>query len=263
MRTESVSDWTLERIALCELVGDELVAAHAQLAAETGGIKRLRTLEQSSAQILRDHPPEVVVPRILARIARVESQAAKGAFRRGWWSGLGVGFTVATAAVLCMVLLPPGEEGAEPRPEVTRIKGLQPQVVVHRAGDSGSERLRDGDHAAAGDLIQLGYVAGGDPFGAIISIDGAGAVTLHHPEIVTLPPVLSGDGTVNLSFSYELDDAPGFERFVFVTSIDPIDVSAVLAAARELARSEGARTGALGLPRGLHQDFFLLDKRVR
>ena len=44
MSTDRVSEWTLERIALGELVGDELVRAHERLAAETGGVQRLRAL---------------------------------------------------------------------------------------------------------------------------------------------------------------------------------------------------------------------------
>ncbi len=262
MRPDPVSDWTLERIALGELVGDELVRAHARLAAETGGVQRLRALEESTAQILRTYPAEVMVPAIEARIARQEARDARGSFRRGWWSGLAVGLTAAAAALVFALVAPtaplPGDGRAD---QATRLKGLQPHLVVHRAAGDRSERLRPGDRVAPGDVLQVGYVAGGEPYGAIVSIDGAGAVTLHHPEFATLPPALAGKGRVDLPFSYELDDAPGFERFVFVTSPEPLDVDGVLKAARAVAAGDAPRTASLPLPDGLHQDSLVLDKR--
>jgi hypothetical protein len=42
-------------------------------------------------------------------------------------------------------------------------------------------------------------------------------------------------GVVSLEFAYELDDAPGWERFYFITAAVPFDVDAVMAAAHRLA----------------------------
>jgi len=263
MTTPSLSDWTLERMALGEMVGDELVEAHLRLASEAGGLERLRALEESNVQILRSHPPEVFVPRIRVRIQADESSAKKGAFQRGWWSGLGVGVAAAFATVFFLAVVPSDQASDEGLVERTRLKGIAPYMVVHRAHETTSERLQDGGRVGAGDVLQLSYVGGGSPFGVIVSLDGAGGVTLHHPEFVTLAPVLSDEGRVHLPFSYELDNAPGFERFVFVTSSELIDVGRVLAAARELTGSDAARTGALRLPDGSVQTSFLLEKKVR
>jgi len=258
-----LSDLTLERIALGEIVGDELVSAHERLAAETGGIERLRSLERSNAAILSEYPPEVMVPRIERRIARAEHRDADGAFSRGWWAGLSVGLAAAAAALVFAVVLPPADAPDSPvavTPEVTRLKGLEPHVVIHRRGLDRSERLRPGEQVVAGDVLQLSYVAGGEGYGAIFSIDGSGVVTLHHPEYATLPPVLDGEGRVDLPYSYELDDAPSFERFVLVSSQEPVDVDAVLLAAKRLAADGDPRTGSLDLPSDLHQHSILLEK---
>lgn len=261
-----LSDLTLERIALGELVGDELVAAHERLAAETGGIERLRSIERSNAAILNEYPPEVMVPRIERRIARAQREDADGAFSRGWWAGLSVGLAAAAAALAFAFVVPPADAPDSPVAapvEVTRLKGLEPHVVVHRRTLDRSERLRPGERVSAGDVLQLSYVAGGEEFGAILSIDGAGVVTLHHPEYATLPPVLDGEGRVDLPYSYELDDAPSFERFVLVSSDAPLDVDAVLLAAKRLAADGDARDGDLDLPDDLHQSSILLEKGGR
>ena len=100
-----ISDYTLERIALGELVGDELVAAHNRLAVETGGFERLRAIEYSNVAILKAYPAEVIVPRIQRRIRVAEALENQGAFRRGWWAGLSMGLAAAAAAVLLMLLL--------------------------------------------------------------------------------------------------------------------------------------------------------------
>ncbi|MCO4773011.1 MAG: ActD-like protein [Deltaproteobacteria bacterium] len=259
---QPVSDWTLERIALGELVGEELVQVHQRLVAEPGGVERLRALERSNAQILTEYPPERMVPRIARAIARQEEQQGQGAFRRGWWAGLSVGLAAAAAALAFALVLPPAPDaGPQPGPEVTRLKGLEPHVVVHRRGaNDRSERLAAGTAVEPGDVLQLSYVASGEGYGAIVSIDGAGVVTLHHPEMATAPAVLDGDGRINLPYSYELDDAPGFERFVFVTSDQPLDLEAVLLGAKRLAGTPAARDAELPVDSHLHQHSLLLEK---
>ena len=97
---------------------------------------------------------------------------------------------------------------------------------------------------------------------AIVSIDGAGVVTLHHPDTATEEAQLGGDGRVDLPYSYELDDAPDFERFVFVTSNEPFDVHAVLLSAKRLAGTDSAQDGDLSLDGRLHQHSLVLKKGV-
>ncbi len=259
-----VSDYTLERIALGELVGDELVAAHNRLAVETGGFERLRAIEHSNVAILKAYPAEVMVPRIQNGIRAAEALEDQGAFRRGWWAGLSMGLVAAAAAVLFMALLPRDEVArvgpVDVTPEVTRLKGLEPHLVVHRRATDGSERLHPGETVVEGDVLQLGYVSGGETYGAIVSIDGAGVVTLHHPKTATEEAQLGGDGRVDLPYSYELDDAPDFERFVFVTSDESFDVHEVLLSAKRLAGTDSARDRDLALDERLHQHSLVLKK---
>lgn len=159
---------------------------------------------------------------------------------------------LAAAHVVCLVLgvaglswrcqdstaAPPGEANAGRSSSLlaatSRAKG-GPRLVAYRKQGDGAERLRNGTRAHELDLVQLGYVAAGRPFGAIISLDGVGVVTVHHPSWAEEEPQLAGPGTRYLAFSFELDDAPGYERFFLVTAWEPFSLELVLTAAHQLA----------------------------
>ena len=68
-------------------------------------------------------------------------------------------------------------------------------------------------------------------------------------------------GPVVLPSAYELDDAPGFERFFLVYSAKPFDVSEVDPVARALSLHAAGERGVLSLPRGLGQFTLLLKKQ--
>jgi len=67
---------------------------------------------------------------------------------------------------------------------------------------------------------------------------------------------------VLLDRSYELDAAPQWERFFFVTSDAPFALDAVLDRARS-APVGGAPPPALALPATLEQSAFSLEKEAR
>ena len=121
-------------------------------------------------------------------------------------------------------------------------------------------RLADGASVQAGDRLQLQYRAGDRGHGAIVSIDGRGVATLHFPSSPAASTRLREGGLVALDHSYELDDAPAFERFVLVTADEPFSVATALDAARWLARSGDPQHTELPLPASLHQTSFLVKK---
>ena len=144
-----------------------------------------------------------------------------------------------------------------------RDKGLFPHLFVVRKGPHAVEWLADGADVATGDLVQIGYVAAGHTRGVIVSIDGRGQVTLHHPAAPNLPPHLQPRGRQPLSFAFELDDAQAFERFVFVAAADDrLTPARVLEAAHRVAAGRSnAATARLPLPSSWHQSSVLLRKR--
>jgi hypothetical protein len=97
----------------------------------------------------------------------------------------------------------------------------------------------------------------------ILSIDGSGVVTRHLPIDGNVAVALRNDGTVLLDNAYELDDAPAWECFYFVTADEPFDVGPVLAAAQRAAAVAPRLPPSLPLVRGLRQSTFTLQKEVK
>ncbi len=248
MSTEQkpIPDWKLERL---------LAEGQDTSSLDPASQRRLEELRSSNRDILERYPSRVVA----AEVAR-RREEARPARRTPWVFGLA---TAATAAAALVFFL--RAEGPNPSPmpgtdvEITRSKGVAPHLVVKRKKAQGAERLADGAEVTAGDVIQLEYVAGDALFGAILSIDGRGTVTQHMPA--DGPPNQALQGHKALSFAYELDDAPDFERFVFVTSRAALDGDAIMKSVRAVAADPGRRSNAsLSLPAGVEQSWFLLRK---
>ena len=194
--------WLVERLAANDLPAQEAAEVRARLEAE-GGLGRLADLETSNRQLLEQHP---VATNIKAMSARRATPS-----RRAW-------LLVPALAVVAIAFWPTAVHSPEPVDDVTRIKGLTPRLLVHRQTGAHVELLADHRQASEGDRIQVGYVAAGRRFGAIISIDGRGHVTQHWPEGGSESAALAPSGEVTLPHAYVLDDAPGFERFVLLSS---------------------------------------------
>ena len=102
----------------------------------------------------------------------------------------------------------------------TRLKGDVARLRVHRIeGSKAAVALRDGDTASPGTLLQATLLPGAPVYAALLSLDGTGQATRHLPE--------QGDSSllvqaqVQVPHSFLLDDAPGFERFLLITSAQP------------------------------------------
>lgn len=248
MTHRRLPDYLLERLALGELSEKAAREAHEQLAREPEGAKRLEALRASNQALLARHRPEVVAKEIARRERAVAVQVRRP---RLAWIAAPAGVLV---AVLLLVLLRP-----EPEPE-TSIKGDAALLVYRQLGEK-VELLPNGAQARAGDKLQLAYSRARKAYGVIISLDGAGKVTLHLPEHDGEAAPLVRDARTQLPHSYELDAAPGFERFFLVSSDTPFPTSLAVDAAHKLAtRGDLSRTESLSLPKELEQTSFLMNK---
>lgn len=99
-----------------------------------------------------------------------------------------------------------------------RVKGSEVNLFIYRNDDGKATKLLSGSHVNAGDVLQISYLSAKKNYGAILSIDGNGIVTEHFPEDGTVASVLQTGGEVPLSYSYQLDNAPKFERFFLISS---------------------------------------------
>lgn len=243
-----ISDYKLERYLLGELPSDEFDFIRRQVEEDSGVRERLEALEQSNRELSEKYPPAWMSRRIRLKIEGPVVAGKRGLAAIRLWA-----VPVAVAAVLMVVALPtlfgPDEE--------TRIKGLEPQLKLFRKTGIGSEVLEDGSLAREGDLVQIAYIAAGEEYGVVISSDGWGTMTLHLPLEDKHAVELRQEGPDNLDFSYELDDAPRWERFYFITADIPFDIAV---AKRAIRRAEDAGMEELALPRGFKQDLFTLKK---
>lgn len=276
-RQPRVPDWLLERVALDQIPPGQADDLARRMAEDPTAQARLEALRASDQEILEALPPAQVAAEVERRRRIAAAAEAERSRPRAWLPAMGA---LAAAAVLALVLLPGRDgkvtPGIAPTGEDTRAKG-DPHLVIHRKRGEEVERLQRDASARAGDLLQIAYVAAGHAHGVILSIDGAGVVTVHHPIApatdTTLPTEgvpgkgVPGKGLIELAHAYELDDAPAYERFFFVTSVDPkagpIDPALIVERAQALARDPGtARTAPLALPPSLQQWSFLLRKET-
>jgi hypothetical protein len=141
-----------------------------------------------------------------------------------------------------------------------RSKGLSQQLIVHRRTSAGAERVAPGGVARPGDLVQLGYIAAGSRFGVIVSLDGRGGITRHFPPDGASAAALTTGREVLLPESFRLDEAPRFERFIFVTGNRPFEVARVLEATRALATRPDARDAQLPVAGDLVETSLVVSK---
>lgn len=236
---------------------------------EPGSEARIEALRADDAAVLDRYPARRVAAEIDRRL-REEKQP------RRMWQLAWAPAAIALALVVAWGLRPHAPIGGggsgqvvEGPDEITLKGGVQPELRVYlkRGGGPGqAERLRDGSAVRGGDIVQLAYLSAGRRAGVIVSIDGRGSATLHHPPqgaIGATPASLQSTGAeVPLPSAYQLDDAPRFERFFFVTAADPakLDVQAIVGAARTLAQGPAAERDPLPLPPSLHQSSVRLRK---
>lgn len=279
-RSPHANDLQLEKIALGEAQPDSPLSPEDEA--------RLAALRQDNAAILARYPAGPQAEQIAARLARLQAQPTKQPARPRWVWLPGLLGAATTLAIVVWFARPPqvapeGPEGPE-GPDVILSKGGaasgSAKLLLYRQRDGRTEPLSDGEQASPGDLVQLALVPGRARYGVLLSIDGRGGVTLHHPRVATdnptlftgpiAPPRSAGSALVHseirLAQAFRLDAAPDFERFVLVTADEAhreaLNVEAVLAAARRLAAEAGraAHEPIAGLPSGLSQTSLRIDK---
>ncbi|HEY5952035.1 MAG TPA: hypothetical protein VIV40_41345 [Kofleriaceae bacterium] len=263
----TLPDWLVERAALDEVAPvsrDRVDRADPRELAE-----RIAAVRADNLAELEAHPAGPALA-IIERRAAAESNRLVARRRRQRLGWLGVLSTAAAAAVVLVLVIhrpateqPAGETGSS-FDDGERVKGTARLLAFRQVGDR-AERLEQDALVQAGDLIQLRYNAGGQRYGMIASVDGAGVVTLHFPFSDKLPPeatALAAKPTA-LPHAYELDAAPSFERFFFITADAPIDVQHSLAALRSFAARADSATASLELVAGVHQWSLRLRKPER
>lgn len=255
-----IHDIEIERVLLGEATSEQ----RARVMGNPEARARLEALEAENAAFRKAHPADAVVPEIERRLhlARTKDAVQK---RRDRWGLAGMVLAPLAAVGLAVVSYepPPAEVVAEPSAqeglEPSRIKQVDPRILVYRQVNGKSRGINAGTVLRARDRLQLGYQAGWAEHGMLVSVDGRGAVTRHTPDD---NDTMLRDGRTLLPHAYELDDAPSFERFFLVASESTFDVDAVMRAAETLAKRDDARKAPLPTDGDLFVSDFLILKDV-
>jgi hypothetical protein len=274
MNRELISDYYLERFMLGELP-EAYAQQIRQMAASEPEIRAvLDELEASNREILSVYPVSQVKTSLeKQQPAAITQQKSGGQPAKMFPLRRILYFSAALAALLVAVLFLPQLRKSPDIPPFSEeesysaVKGDQnidltkTQLLIYRKNKNNVELLTDGERAREGDLLQLAYVAASRSYGLIFSIDGRGVITLHLPIEKTNSLDLHQNEKILLPNAIELDDAPGFERFFFLTSKTHFDVAAVLKIARNLAQDPNRIVRArLDLPREIQQFSILILK---
>lgn len=240
----------LEQYRIGELTTGERLRVEEQLGRDLVLRERLAELDRSDAEIAVRYPPDWMANRIRTRRAGHAPQTPSTSRR------VALAAALTTAAVVIIGLLDAKEPDG-------RIKGSPSALAVYRRTAGGNEALADGALARPGDLLRLGYRSPGRRYGVILSIDGRGIVTAHLPPQGATAPALQDGGTVLLDSAYELDDAPAWERFYFVTAGHAFEIAPIVAAAHRAARGRRDPPEVLPLADEFDQSTFLVQKEAR
>jgi anti-sigma-K factor RskA len=270
-----INDFVLERYVLGELPGKRARKIKKWLKTDAQLREKVEEIKKSNQEILTQYPPGFVAPKIMSRHnnnTRHEKEEITRPkpvlFKRILYAS-----PAFAAALLIILVLFPLRKGDITSPtdhtqqDDILVKGMKeidmskPQLLVHRKRSDCIELLKNGARGKAGDLLQLAYIAAKQSHGVILSIDGNGNVTLHFPDKENDPTSLVQDKNILLPNAIELDNAPGFERFFFITSSVEINTAEILKKARTLAvNPDRAKKENMDLPGNVNQYSIIIIK---
>ncbi len=242
----------VEKEAIERKTGQREAGARLESSQSLETLESLQKIAESDADILARYPASSMKAAVAAKLA---SPKAEKPTKGGTYTAFRIMRAAALPAAACAVLAVAfvttqgisrvGPDADDPSQGLTfiasanspdRAKGSGPKLNVYRKRGEEAVRLQKGDSVAANDVLQISYISGGHEWGAILSVDGNGTVTRHYPDAGNDAGALDNSGEVALSFSYVLDDAPKYERFIFIYSRTSFSLIPVIKSLETLAK---------------------------
>lgn len=245
MSRQEPPDWLLERYRLGEVTADERARVDRAMAADPQAMTaRLAALEADDAQVLAAHPP--------ARFAAsVKAQATAPVADRRWMFPVIALTAVAALAVVVWPRVTTDED-------VLREKGGAATLSLFRMTSQGPQPLVDGARVQSGEIVQARYRVDQPGHAVVLSFDALGQVTVHSPAIGN--DTRADAGAFVTERSFELDASPGFERFVLVTSSEPLSLEELTHAAQAVAKAADPQHAPLPVSKNTHVRSVVLVK---
>ncbi|MFH0975736.1 MAG: hypothetical protein V1874_08115 [Spirochaetota bacterium] len=238
MNNNRIPDIMLERYVLKEL--DPKKTNEIRVLSETDPdiASRIMEIRKSNEEILRTYPDDKITAEITHKYNTQNISWKKQRRIPVKYLRIIPPVAVAAAALVVFILLPAVKKDVAiiDTNDITRIKGKETALYLYKKNRNGEiDLMKNNSGAKTGDLIQIGYSTMENSYGVILSIDGRGKVTLHYPANEKQSSKLPAGKKHLLENSYELDDAPDFERFFFITSSNEINIASVVFSAEMLA----------------------------
>jgi hypothetical protein len=255
-----IPEWKLQRYLLSELPPQELEAIRVQERSDNELRERIDALRAAHTEIKAKYPAAWMARKAQTVIAQRGLRTGRPANTRG------LPFTRTALPVLAcaalIIALPiyissinkPALVSEDEDVSKERVKGVEvdaPVLQVWRKTGNSPERLTPDAVARTGDVVQLWYVVPSSCYGALVSVDGRGVLTEHLSGSDGKAVLLTPGRPISLQSSYQLDDAPKYEAFYLITSLDKFDLDSVK---KTLLDAKHPIAGAQSLP--------LQEKRV-
>lgn len=266
MKTEKLSVLLLERYLCGEVTDKEKALVENECRIDETLRTTLEEMRRSNGDITQRYSPDTVASEIALKIHRED---VRENIRRNENASIGNNrfrpLPILSYGLLAVVLLIVPFSIRQLHREGERIKGIKPSLIVYRDEGRNYQKLSDSTLVSPGDRLQIGYNAAGMKYGIILSVDGNGVLSLHYPEDTTTRTsgvLLEQGGEQLLNTSFELDSAPHFERFYFLTSQDSLNVSEIIARCEEYFSNGTETSGTVigTLPTDVTQSNITLNK---
>jgi len=221
MNGNNIPKWKLEWYLAGSLSPQESVTI-AELELSDEELRaRIDALRASNAEILAKYRPPVVS----WKTNSLSQKLFSGSFMRWTIPAL------ACAALLIVLPLQMQKENVPEEIYATRTKGEigeeAPGLEVWRKSGDSAEKLSPEAAVKAGDIVQLRYIVPHSCYGALLSMDGRGVLTVHLSGNDDRAAPLTPGRPIALKTSYKLDDAPAFEAFYLITALESFYLDSV------------------------------------
>lgn len=246
-----ISDILLEKYLLNELPPKEKIRVDNQLKKDSELQKRLENIEKSNKDILENYSAEIIAANILniAKLREKKDSKRKNSQTKHIKNLFLTALITTTAAITFFVFLPLENTitniSNNNLIENTTIKGEHVKLFIYRKKNNQVTQLENDAKAFENDLLQIRYQSTKNKYGVIFSVDGNGTITLQYPQNTYSTTKLKSSKKEALSNAYELDNAPLFEKFYFVTSTDEINIQELINTIKEYVKNSNVLNSSL------------------
>ncbi len=263
-----INDLKLEQYRLGELHDEEMLLIKKKIELDSELQNRLKKIEEEEKLFHKEISSEEMIGDILNKH---QSKNIKSK-RKFSFSPVLVPIMIITVLVSITIFTQFNKEPVHKTTQdkdILRVKGEggklkeDPKIFLFKKTDTKKvENVKNNSLGQEGDLFQIAYTAGTKKYGIIFSLDGKGAYTLHFPETKDKECRLKQGQLVYLEHSYELDNAPDFEQFWFISSEIKIDIAGIIKMIKKGKIKDLMDTSAkFSLPDHFSQHSILVKKR--